>query len=242
MSVSRRLSLPTGLSAYWHCSAQPERSGHDRIAASGSLAVTRKRFGSVRDHAPLQSAEHLDQAKWAVPPPRTIQREVDQLLAHLPAAIRYFSARATSDSWSPERGAWRRAITSFRLVRQVLVMRWVIFLVVERPELLGPLPFLLLKGVTLYQPSRFAPVVGTAPSNASRRSSGSGSKKLSGTTKSGSVPIGRGSRRLWQRANLGDGDVAPAEDHGLATFNAVEVLRETRLGIGEVHFDHVVRL
>ena len=39
----------------------------------------------------------------------------DQLPAHLPAAIRYFSARATSGSWSPERGAWRRAITSFRL-------------------------------------------------------------------------------------------------------------------------------
>ena len=29
-------------------------------------------------------------------------------------------------------------------------MRWVIFLVVERPEPVGPLPFLLLKGVTLY--------------------------------------------------------------------------------------------
>ena len=122
-------------------------------------------------------------------------------------------------------------------------MRGVILLVVERPEPVGALPFRLLKGVTLFQPSRFAPVVGPA---ALKRVKKILRKWLKEAIRNHKVRVGadwaRFRRWLWQRANLGDGDVAPAEDHGLATFDAVEVLRETRLGIGEVHFDHMVRL
>ena len=117
------------------------------------------------------------------------------------------------------------------------------FLVVERPEPVGPLPFLLLKGVALFQPSRFAPVVGTA---ALKRVKKILRKWLEEAVLNHKVRVGadwsRLRRRLCQWTNLGDGDVVPAEDHGLATFAAVEVLRETRLGIGEVHFDHIVRV
>ena len=109
-------------------------------------------------------------------------------------------------------------------------MRGVILLVVERHEPVGPLPFRMLKGVTLFQPSRFAPVVGTA---ALKRVKKILRKWLKEAVRNHKVRVGadwsRLRRRLWQWANLGDGDVAPAEDHGLATFNAVEVLREMRV-------------